>query len=199
MPPRGLWGRTSRATNTTLEAWLGEPLGSGSTVDDLILRYLAVFGPATVGDMRVWSWLTGLREVVERLRPRLKTYRDDAGRELSDVPDGEFTAADTPAPVRYLPYYDNVMLSHQDRARILRDGMTIEELAWHGGGVAVDGFVTGGWRIRRERRRATMTVTLGARVTKTQRVETEAEGARLFAFLVADAEERDVQVIVDLS
>jgi winged helix DNA-binding protein len=191
VPPRGLWGKTGRPTNTTAEAWLGAPMDPDPNVEDLLLRYLAVFGPATVGDMRVWSWLTGLREVVERLRPRLRTFRDEAGRELFDVPDGSFVDEGTPAPVRFLPYYDNVFLSHDDRSRIFTPGITVNELTWHGG-VLVDGFVGAGWRIARERRRATMTVTRYIPVARGQQAEMEAEADRLFAFLAADADPREV-------
>jgi Winged helix DNA-binding domain len=99
-----------------------------------------------------------------------------------------------PAPVRFLPQYDNVFLSHDDRSRILAERMTIPDLIWRGG-VLVDGFVTGAWRIRREQRQATMTIELLATVSGAQRLEIEEEAARLFAFAAADAEARDVQVV----
>ena len=194
VPPRGLWKQTGRATNTTAEAWLGGPLDPSTAADDAILRYLAAFGPATVSDMRIWSWLTGLREVVERLRPRLRTFRDEAGRELFDVEDGLFVDPDVPAPIRFLPQYDNIFLSHDDRSRILVERMTVPDLIWRGG-VLVDGFVSGAWRIRREKRQATMTIELVTKVTPAQHVEIEEEATRLFAFLHADAETRDVQVV----
>jgi hypothetical protein len=186
VPPRGLWGRTGRATNTTLEAWLGRPLASQPSIDDLLLRYLAAFGPATVGDMRIWSWLTGLREVVDRLRPRLRTYRDEAGRELFDVEDGAIADEDRPAPIRFLPQYDNVFLSHDDRSRILVGGVKVEDLIWKGG-VLIDGYVGAAWRIQRDKKAATMTVTAYVPVTREQRAEIEAEGGRLLLFLAADA------------
>jgi hypothetical protein len=192
VPPRGLWRKTGRPTNTTAEAWLGRPMDRDPSVDDLVMRYLAVFGPATVADIRVWSWLTGLREVVDRLRPGLRTYRDEAGRELFDVEDGLIAEGDTPAPIRFLPQYDNVFLSHDDRSRILGDGVTVPELAWRGG-ILIDGFVGAAWRIERERRRATMTVTLAQPVSPQQRVDIEEEGQRLLAFLAADAETREVR------
>ena len=194
VPPRGLWGRTGRPTNTTAEAWLGSPMASAPSADDLVLRYLAVFGPATVSDIRVWSWLTGLREVVERLRPRLRTYRDGAGRELFDVEDGVIADEGVEAPIRFLPQYDNVFLSHDDRSRILVDDVTIDELAWKGG-VLIDGFVSAAWRIRREKKTATMTVTLYVPVTGEQRAEVEAEGERLLTFMTPDAESRSLQVV----
>jgi Winged helix DNA-binding domain len=194
VPPRGLWRQTGRATNTTAEAWLGRPMDRDPSIDDLVMRYLAVFGPATVGDIRVWSWLTGLREVVDRLRPRLRTYRDETGRELFDVADGPIADADTPAPIRFLPQYDNVFLSHEDRSRILSDGVSVPDLAWRGG-VLVDGFVAAAWRIDRDRRNATMTVTLAQPISPEQRVDLEAEGERLFALMADDPDAREIRIV----
>jgi hypothetical protein len=194
VPPRGLWKQTSRPMNTTAEAWLGGPLEASTAPDEAVLRYLAAFGPATVSDIRIWSWLTGLREVVDRLRPRLRTFRDQAGRELFDVEQGVLVDPDVPAPIRFLPQYDNIFLSHDDRSRILVERMTIPDLIWRGG-VLVDGFVAGAWRIRRERQQATMTIELMTAVTAAQRLEIEEEAARLFAFVAPDMETRAVQIV----
>ena len=194
VPPRGLWGRTSRPTNTTAEAWLGASMAPDPSIDDLLLRYLAAFGPASVADMRVWSWLTGLREVVERLRPVLRTFRDEGGRELFDVEDGVIADPDLDVPIRFLPQYDNAFLSHDDRSRILVGGVKVEDLVWKGG-VLIDGYVGAAWRIRREKKAGTMTVTLYVPVTGEQRAEIEAEGERLFSFLAADADSREIQLV----
>ena len=194
VPPRGLWGRTGRPTNTTAEAWLGASMVAQPDIDQLVLRYLAAFGPASVADIRVWSWLTGLREVVARLRPRLRTYRDEAGRELFDVEDGLIADPDAPAPVRFLPQYDNVFLSHDDRSRILGADVKVEDLVWRGG-VLIDGYVGAAWRVRRARKTATMTVTLYVPVRGEERAEIVAEGERLFAFLAADVEAREIQLV----
>ena len=194
VPPRGLWGRTGRSSNTTAEAWLGRPMDTDPSIEDLVLRYLAAFGPATVSDIRVWSWLTGLREVVDRLRPRLRTYRDEAGRELFDVADGSIADEDLDAPIRFLPQYDNVFLSHEDRSRILVGNVTIDELAWKGG-VLIDGYLSAAWRIRRDKKAATMTVTLYVPVTGEQRAEIEAEGDRLLTFMTPDDDSRVIQLV----
>jgi hypothetical protein len=117
------------------------------SLDELVLRYLGAFGPASVADVATWSRLTGLRPVVERLRPQLRTFRDEHGRELFDLPDAPRPGPDVPAPVRVLPEYDNVLLSHSDRSRFGTD----EERRMVGaagparGTVLVDGVVRAVW------------------------------------------------------
>lgn len=184
VPPRGLWGKTARTANTTLEAWSARTPVAAS-VDDIVRRYLRAFGPATSADVRTWSWLTGLTPVLDRLRPELRTYRDEAGRELFDVADGVIADADQPAPVRFLPQYDNVFLSHADRSRIsgvLSWGL---DFGWKGV-ILVDGRITGAWRVRRARGIATMTVELGRALSGPERIELEAEADALARFLDPD-------------
>ncbi len=153
--PRGLWGRSGEAKLTTVEAWIGRSISSDTDPEPTLRRYLAAFGPATVADMQAWSRLTGLRPVVERMRPALRTYRDERGRELFDLPDATIQDADLPAPVRFLPDYDNALLSHDDRSRI------IEPLPWPelGDNVTapvylVDGLVAGIWKLEKATRKA---------------------------------------------
>jgi Winged helix DNA-binding domain len=192
VPPRGLWERRGRTTNTTLEAWTGRT-PAATTVDALVLRYLRAFGPATTADMRTWSWFTGLREVVERLRPSLRAFRDEAGRELLDVEDGIVADPDLPAPVRFLPQYDNVFLSHDDRSRI--NGALSWGLAFvRKGTLLVDGGIAGAWRVGREGTSATMTVELGRALSSAERRDLEAEAERLGAFLDPEAR-RDLVIL----
>lgn len=144
VPPRGVWGRKGQATWSTFSAFSEEPYGPPVETDDLVIRYLGAFGPAAVKDMRVWSGLTGLRDVFERLRPRLRTYRDEGGVELFDLPDVELPDPETPAPPRLLPEYDNVLLGHSDRSRFF-DG-DAQPRGWVGN-VLVDGVFAGDWRL----------------------------------------------------
>ena len=122
VPPRALWRRSGLARWATIEGWVGRSLASDwSSPDGLVLRYLAAFGPAGAADARAWSGLTGAAEILDRLRPRLRAFRDEQGRELLDLPDAPRPDADTPAPIRFLPVYDNVTLSHADRGRIVEE------------------------------------------------------------------------------
>lgn len=201
VPPRGVWGTTAQVTSTTAEAWLGRPLAANPSIDEIVVRYLAAFGPATVADVATWSRLTGLREVVERLRPRLRTFRDEYGRELFDLPDAPWPAAETPAPPRFLPEYDNVLLSHEDRSRFISRDLRarLSRLPGLGhGAVLHDGFVCGAWRLDRDAfsGSATLVVRHVAGLTKRATAAVADEGRRLVRFLAADADRQDVRFAV---
>lgn len=146
--PRGVWGRSGQVRLTTVENWLGRPAGAAQPVDDVVLRYLAAFGPASVKDMQVWAGLTRLREAFERLRPALAVFRDENGVELFDLPDAPRPDADTPAPPRFLPEFDNLLLSHADRTRVVAP--EIKGRTWTGNQshctLLVDGFLAGLWK-----------------------------------------------------
>lgn len=194
IPPRGLWGRGGQPVLETSERWLGAPLAANPSLDDLVLRYLAAFGPATAKDVGVWSWLTGFGEVMQRLRPRLRTFRDEAGRELFDVPDAPLPDPDTPAPVRLLPEFDNLLLSHDDRSRM--GDPAFKGRPWWHGSILVDGFLAGTWQPERRKGGLTLRIGFYRSMTDAELVEVEAEAARLASFLVPDGE-REV-VIADL-
>jgi hypothetical protein len=148
VPPRGVWGQSGAPRWRTLEAWLDAALEQPAEPDEMVLRYLAAFGPASVADVATWSWLTRVREVIERLRPGLRVYRSEGGTELFDVEDGPMPDPETQAPVRFLPEYDNVWLSHAERSRIV-GRETAGQLSPYAGTFLVDGFVAGQWRIQR--------------------------------------------------
>ncbi|MER5513723.1 winged helix DNA-binding domain-containing protein [Streptomyces sp. NPDC002763] len=148
VPPRGLWGRSGQVALTTAEHWLGRPAAPAPAPDDTVLRYLAAFGPASVKDMQTWAGLTRLREVFERLRPRLLAFRDEHGVELFDLPDAPRPDPGTPAPPRFLPEYDNLLLAHADRTRVVPPEH--RGRLWQGNQphrtLLVDGFLAGVWK-----------------------------------------------------
>ena len=148
VPPRGLFKQPGAVRLAPLEEWTGRPPEPDPSPAALVRRYLAAFGPASVADMRTWSRMTGLREVFEALRPDLRTFRDERGRELFDVPDGPLPDPGTPAPPRFLPRLDNATLSHEDRSRILDGGGP--DVRWRRGGLMaghllIDGFHRARW------------------------------------------------------
>jgi hypothetical protein len=162
VPPRGVWGKKLQVTLAPLEAFTGVGLRTAATIDEAVLRYLAAFGPAMVADVAAWSRLTGMREVIDRLGPRLRRFTDARGRELVDLPDAPRPHEDTPAPVRLLPAYDNVLLSHADRSRFGPIAVSAGATAngrWVGG-VLVDGVVAGLWRSALDAERGVATITV---------------------------------------
>ncbi|RST17057.1 winged helix DNA-binding domain-containing protein [Streptomyces sp. WAC05950] len=179
--PRGVWGRSGQVRLTTVENWLGEPAGAAQPVDDVVLRYLAAFGPASVKDMQTWAGVTRLREAFERLRPRLAAFRDENGVELFDLPDAPRPDAGTPAPPRFLPEFDNLLLSHADRTRVVP--AEVKGRSWTGNQahctLLVDGFLAGLWRLEA----GVLTVELFDRVPKAAQEEIVAEGEKLIADL----------------
>jgi hypothetical protein len=190
IPPRGLWDATGRPVVTTAESWLGRSIAESCAPDGLVRRHLAAFGPATVADIQAWSGLTGLREVVERMRGSLRTFRDERGRELFDVPDGPVPDPETPAPPRFLPDYDNALLAHSDRSRIVADAHRVASLA---GCVLVDGFSAGTWKISRRDGEATLVVKTFSAWAGGDVDAVAAEGARLLAFSAAGESVREVR------
>jgi hypothetical protein len=186
VPPRGVWGKSGRVARTTTEGWLGRPLTRGDAPDEMVIRYLGAFGPASVMDVQAWSGLTRLRDVVERLRPRLLTFRDGSGRELFDLPDAPRPDPAIPAPPRFLPEYDNILLGHADRTRIIPSGRAIPLAPGNGaamGTILVDGMFAGSWRIRRHGERTTLGIEPFEPIAAAERTFLEEEGARLLAFI----------------
>jgi hypothetical protein len=195
VPPRGVWGQSGQARWATAEAWLGQTLEKDAVPDDLVRRYLRAFGPATVADVQVWSGLTRVREVIDRLRPSLRVFRDESGKELFDLRGGRLPAADGPAPPRFLPEYDNLLLSHADRARVVPDEHRTRVVTNLGTPMfLVDGFVAGEWKIAREHAAATLVIAAFERLSKDDGAALTEEGRRLLEFAVPDADTHEVRL-----
>jgi hypothetical protein len=186
VPPRGVWAKSGPAAHTTAEAWLGRPLGPAPSPEELVVRYLGAFGPATVKDVQAWSGLTRLGEVVGRLRPRLLSFCDERGRELFDLPDAPRPGPETPSPPRFVPEFDNLILSHADRTRVIADDYR-KAIASRNGMVPatflVDGYVRGTSKTERSPGRTTLLVEPFEPLAKRDRGALEEEGERLVRFM----------------
>lgn len=193
-PPRGLWRSSGAARHAAADVWLSRPPATAPSPDEMVRRYLAAFGPASVTDVQVWSGLTRLSEVVNRLRPSLRTLRDEQGRELFDVPRGPLPDPDMPAPPRFLPEYDNILLSHADRTRIVDDihRTSLIEANRAAPTVLIDGFVAATWRIETKGSHTALTVRPFARIGARDRSDVQEEGERLAAFLAPESTKRRV-------
>lgn len=179
--PRGLWGRSGQVALTTAEHWLGRPAEPAPAPETVVRRYLAAFGPASVKDMQTWAGLTRLRPVFERLRPELLTFRDEHGTELFDLPDAPRPDPDTPAPPRFLPEFDNLLLSHADRGRVVPPAL--HGRAWQGNQahrtLLVDGFLAGLWK----REEDAVVIELFGRLDRARREAVTAEAERMLRVL----------------
>lgn len=198
VPPRGVWGKSGQPSLTTLDSWVGRPVESAPSIEKMLLRYLAAFGPASVRDAQAWSGLTRLGEVVDRLRSQLRVFRSDAGVELFDLPDAPRPDEATPAPVRILAPFDNVLLSHADRGRIVDDGPRKALFSVNGivsPAVLVGGRVAGLTRINASNGDAKLEVRPLVGLTKTARSAIEVEGRRLLKFAHPDAQTREVRFL----
>ena len=142
IPPSGTWGAGTGATYTTAASWLGP--AAPADLPTLFRRYLAAFGPADVMDFQTWTGMTRLKSRLKETLSTLAAYRAQDGRVLVDLPDQPILDGDAPAPIRFLPEYDNILIAHKDRNRILPDAWRKRVFVSAGrvlGTVLVDGFV----------------------------------------------------------
>lgn len=198
LPPRGIWGRSGQPTVTTAQTWLNRPLCTDSTIDALVLRYLAAFGPASVADAQKWSGLTRLGEVFDRLRPNLITFRAENGGELFDLPQAPRPDADVEAPVRFLPDFDNILLSHADTTWIMPAEHRPRLFTINGiirAALLVDGRTAGKWHISKAGPVATLTIEPFRRLSTRDTKAVEAEGTRLLAFAEEGADDYSVHIL----
>jgi hypothetical protein len=182
------WSWTANSRFTPAEEWIGKKLHKRAETKELVTRYLRAFGPATPGDFQTWSGLQKAKPLFDELE--LETFTDDAGKTLYDVPDGPRPDPETPAPVRLLPEFDNVLLSHAKRERIIADEhkpavytKNLRVKATY----TVDGLVAGLWTAEKKRGVATLTLTPFGKLLKKTQAELEREGDGLLRFLEPDA------------
>jgi hypothetical protein len=190
LPPAGTWNSRQNAVLQPLGDWLGDAVEAApATQDDLLLRYLAAFGPATLADAGAWSGLTGWKAVAERLRPQLRVFAGEDGQEFFDLPRAPRPDPGTPAPPRLVAEWDNLLLSHADRSRVLSEAHRARVFTINGivrGTVLLDGFVAGTWKIEREKLKSRNTATVllepFGRWSKADRAGVEKEALDLLAF-----------------
>ncbi|GAA2208364.1 winged helix DNA-binding domain-containing protein [Nonomuraea monospora] len=194
LPPRGLWQAKAGVRNLPLSAWLGrepDPLpadGSDPVGQELVRRYLAAFGPAAAADLRAWSGLAGLPAAVAAVRDELVSFRDERGRVLLDLPGAPRPDPDTPAPVRFLPAFDNAILGYHDRGRIIDDahrGLSVAGARV----VLVDGRVAATWTVEG----GVVTVVPLRPLSRDDREAVGEEGRALASFL-SDGESDGVRI-----
>jgi hypothetical protein len=204
VPPRGKWNASAPTRQATFGAYLGREPGvaQSQSPDGMFLRYLAAYGPATVQDAQTWSGLTRLSEVADRLAGTLATFRDPEGRLLYDLPDAPRPSEFVPAPVRFLPEYDNLFFGYADRTRFIPDLRKPPIPPGNGartGTLFVDGEWGGMWKISlpakaKDESRAVLGVSLFQKVSPTERAEIEREGADLARFIAGPGIEVAVKI-----
>ncbi|QLQ35773.1 winged helix DNA-binding domain-containing protein [Micromonospora robiginosa] len=183
-PPRGLWRTGGGVRVVALAHWLGrdvdppDPDGGDRVGRELVRRYLAAYGPATSSDLRAWCGLAGLPAAVAAVRDELVTFHDVRGRVLLDLPDAPRPDPGTPAPVRFLPAFDNAVLGYHDRGRIIDDahrGLSVAGARM----VLVDGRVAATWTVEA----GTVAVTPLRPLGRVERADVGREGRALASFL----------------
>ncbi|MCW3059332.1 MAG: hypothetical protein JWQ02_1153, partial [Capsulimonas sp.] len=198
VPTDAAWGFPSAAQFTLADTWLGKAPVSSAAQDDLVMRYLTAFGPASVADFQTWSGLKGVKDIFTRLRPQLITFRDERKRELFDLPNSPRPGADSHAPVRFLPEFDNILLAHADRTRIISDEYRPQVVTKNLRVLAtflVDGYAAGLWTIERKKRAATLTLKPFAPLSETAAGDLAAEGEKLLRFAEEDADTYAIQIV----
>jgi winged helix DNA-binding protein len=187
-PTDARWSWPANARFTPAEDWIGGKLHAKAEAQELVTRYLQAFGPATPADFQTWSGLQKAKPLFDALD--LETFTDEAGKTLYDVPDAPRPDPDTTVPVRFLPEFDNLLLAHAKRERIIADehrpAVFTKNLRVKST-YTVDGLVAGLWNAEKKRGVATLTLTPFGRTLKKTQTELEREGTGLLRFLEPEA------------
>jgi hypothetical protein len=197
IPPTRIWGSGHAPILTRIEHWLPPPYERPITREALVLRYLRAYGPASINDMQIWSRLTKLSTEFEALRDQLVTFTDETGRTLYDLPDAPRPDAGTPAPVRFLPLYDNAYLGYDDRRRMLSEHtaeMTNMFQAFKPA-VLIDGVIDAGWVITAKKGTAVIEVESYRKLLKRESAEIEREGLAFLRFMEPEAKSWEVTFV----
>lgn len=197
VPTGDLWSFPATADFALAESWLGAPLPTGGGPQAIVLRYLAALGPATTADVQSWTGIKDARGVVEGLRSKLRVIKAGRGGELFNLPDAPRPPEDTPAPVRLLPEFDNVLLGHANRKRFVADEHRAR-IYLPGLRVAatflVDGRVAGTWTVQRAKSAAVVLLEPFAAIPETASTALHEEAAALLRFVEPEATSFDVRI-----
>ena len=197
VPGEQQWGFRADGDFALAEEWLGEPIAEEAHPHALVLRYLAAFGPASTADVQAWSGLQGLAPILKELRPQLQVFRDERKRELFDLPDAPRPPEETPVPVRFVADFDNLILSHADRKRVIADPHRAVVVTKNGmvlPTILVDGFVAGTWKITHARKTAMLTISPFDTLSVATQQALAEEGELLLQFLEPDASQYDLRI-----
>ncbi|MEX2551694.1 MAG: winged helix DNA-binding domain-containing protein [Actinomycetota bacterium] len=195
VPIDGGWSYPGNPQFTLAESWLEGEIAAEDHLKELLFRYLAAFGPASATDFQTWSGLR-LRERIDEFRPQLVVYRDEARRELFDLPEAIIPPDDTAAPVRLLPEYDNLLLAHRKRTRVIADehrsrvylpGLRVRST------FLVDGFVAGAWKLESSKTSADLVIEPFQPLSAAEAKELSQEAERLVQFLSPEARSHAVR------
>lgn len=199
MAPRAeRWGFARPPRFLLAERWLGTRIATpcAAAKVDLVRRGIAAIGPCSAADLRTWSGLSGIAAALATLRDELVEYRDEQGRTLVDLPDAPRPDPGAPAPARFFGEFDNVFLSHADRARVVDPTLARAVAASRNGRrdlvFTVDGFVSGRWTTASDRSSARVEVIPFRRLSRVERRDTEREAESLVRFLAPDAPRHEV-------
>lgn len=197
VPEDTRWGWPAAAAFAVADSWLGARFATAEDLAPLVRRYLAAFGPATVADAQSWLGLRALKDAFEALRPELAVLRDERGRELFDLPKAPRPPATTKAPARFLPDFDNLLLGHAERARVIDEAHRPKVITRNlriPPTFLVDGLVRGTWSVKRTRTVALLSVEPFEPLPKAAQAELKEEGQALLAFLEPDAPRAEVRL-----
>ncbi len=190
------WAFPGQADFVSAHAWIGRSPEPPCGVEVLVQRYLAAYGPATVKGAQTWLGMPGVKEAIERLRPSLRVFQGPKKAELYDLPSAPRPPADTPAPVRFLADYDNILIARADerllaaahRRAVFLPGLRVLPT------FLVNGRVAGTWAIERAKGIATLSLSAFGPMSRAVRGELEEEGEALARFIEPDSRTLSVKI-----